>query len=181
MDLSTRLCWETSTILCSCFGSKSLVSISHFIILSKPCCGLFVKASIDVREFTFHSGNMIQPIIFGCFNMGNKSYHNVVFRLLLAGWCLMCRQPCFGLKLINEVPKLTEILIVAFGAVDEPLASCMIVHFSAHISKWELVCKFGVIFYIFIISSFGSRFHAWFFLLYDNLFIYQVLLYTHFP
>ena len=36
--------------------------------------------------------------------------------------------------------------------LDEPLASCMIVHFSAHISKWELVCKFGVIFHIFIIS-----------------------------
>ena len=28
----------------------------------------------------------------------------------------------------------------------------MIVHFSAHISKWELVCKFGVILCIFIIS-----------------------------
>ena len=35
-------------------------------------------------------------------------------------------------------------------------------HFSAHISKWELVCKSGVIFHIFIIISFlGSRFHAW--------------------
>ena len=29
----------------------------------------------------------------------------------------------------------------------------MIVHFSAHISKWELVCKFGVIFHIFIILA----------------------------
>ena len=37
----------------------------------------------------------------------------------------------------------------------------MIVHFSAHISKWELVCKFGLIFHIFIISYLGSRFHAW--------------------
>ena len=62
--------------------------------------------------------------------------------------------------------------------VDEPLASCMIVHFSAHISKWELVCKFGVIFHIFIISCLCSRFHVrnqWFFLLCNNLFIYQVL------
>ena len=42
----------------------------------------------------------------------------------------------------------------------------MIVHFSAHISKWELVCKFGVIFHIFIISCLCSRFHIrnqWFF------------------
>ena len=36
----------------------------------------------------------------------------------------------------------------------------MIVHFSAHISKWELVCKFGVIFHIFIISCLCSRFHV---------------------
>ena len=53
-----------------------------------------------------------------------------------------------------------------FGAVDEPLASCMIVYFSAHISKWELVCKFGVIFHILIISCLCSRFHVrnqWFF------------------
>ena len=38
--------------------------------------------------------------------------------------------------------------------------------FSAHISKWELVCKFGVIFHIFIISCLCSRFHVrnqWFF------------------
>ena len=50
----------------------------------------------------------------------------------------------------------------------------MIVHFSAHISKWELVCKFGVIFHIFIISCLCSRFHLrnqWF----CYLFIYQVL------
>ena len=42
----------------------------------------------------------------------------------------------------------------------------MIVHFSAHISKWELVCKFGVIFHISIISCLCSRFHVrnqWFF------------------
>ena len=32
----------------------------------------------------------------------------------------------------------------------------MIVHFSAHISKWELVCKFGVIFPILNISCFCS-------------------------
>ena len=41
----------------------------------------------------------------------------------------------------------------------------MIVHFSAHISKWELVCKFGVIFHIFIFCL-CSRFHVrnqWFF------------------
>ena len=55
----------------------------------------------------------------------------------------------------------------------------MIVHFSAHISKWELICKFGVIFHIFIvIPCLCSRFHVWnqwFFLLCNNLFIYQVL------
>ena len=42
----------------------------------------------------------------------------------------------------------------------------MVVHFSAHISKWELVCKFGVIFHIFIISCPCSWFHVrnqWFF------------------
>ena len=53
----------------------------------------------------------------------------------------------------------------------------MIVHFSTHISKWELVCKFGMIFHIIIISCLCSRFHVrnqWF-LLCNNLFIYQVL------
>ena len=43
---------------------------------------------------------------------------------------------------------------------------------------WELVRKFGVIFHIFIISCLCSRFHVrnqWFFLLCNNLFIYQVL------
>ena len=67
------------------------------------------------------------------------------------------------LRIINRgVSGLALILLAAFGAVDEPLASCMIVHFSAHISKWELVCKFGVIFHIFIIiSCLASRFHAW--------------------
>ena len=37
----------------------------------------------------------------------------------------------------------------------------MIIHFLAYISKWELVCKFGVIFHIFIISCLCSRFHVW--------------------
>ena len=54
-----------------------------------------------------------------------------------------------------------SLLLAAFGAVDEPLASCMIVHFSAQISKWELVCKFGVIFHVFIISCLCSWFHVW--------------------
>ena len=44
----------------------------------------------------------------------------------------------------------------------KPIASCMIVHFAAHILKWQLVCKFGVRFHILIIiSCLGSRFHAW--------------------
>ena len=47
-------------------------------------------------------------------------------------------------------------------------------------SHFKMVCKFGVIFHMFIIiSCLGSRFHAWnswwFFLLYNNLFIFQVL------
>ena len=59
------------------------------------------------------------------------------------------------------VPLQQLILPAAFGSVDEPLASCMIVHFSAHILKWELECKFGVRFHIFIIiSCLGSRFHT---------------------
>ena len=38
----------------------------------------------------------------------------------------------------------------------------MIGNFSAHISKWELVCKFGVIFHIsIIISCLSSWFNAW--------------------
>ena len=49
------------------------------------------------------------------------------------------------------------ILLAAFGAVDEPHASCMIVHFSAHILKWKWVCKFGVRFHIFIISFASVR------------------------
>ena len=54
----------------------------------------------------------------------------------------------------------------------------MIVHFSAHILKWELVCKFGVRFQIFIIifcSVHGFMYETSDFLLYNNLFIYQVL------
>ena len=55
---------------------------------------------------------------------------------------------------------------------------CMIVHFSANILKWELVCKFGVRFHIFIniyalVHGFMHETSA--FLLYNNLFIYQVL------
>ena len=53
--------------------------------------------------------------------------------------------------------------------MDEPLAFCMIVHISAHISKWELVCKFGVIFHIFIIFCLGSRFHAWNWLIFHSI------------
>ena len=57
------------------------------------------------------------------------------------------------------------ILLAALGVVDEPLTSCMIVHFSAHILKLELVCKFGgrvhiLFLYFIIISCLGSRFHA---------------------
>ena len=62
--------------------------------------------------------------------------------------------------------------------VDEPLASCMTVHFSAQISKWELVCKFGVIFHIFIIACLSSRFHAW---NYKALTSIPSTLYTHIP
>ena len=68
----------------------------------------------------------------------------------------------------------TKILLAAFGAVDEPFASCMIVHFSAHISKWELVCKFGVIFHIFIITCLCSRFHVW-----DQWFFYSVITFSY--
>ena len=59
----------------------------------------------------------------------------------------------------------------------DELASCMIVHFLAHISKWELVCKLGVIFHIFIISCLGSRsmHDTSDILLYNSLFTYQVL------
>ena len=50
----------------------------------------------------------------------------------------------------------------------------MIVHFSAHISKWELVCKFGVIFHIFIISCLCSRFHVW-----NQWFFYSVITFSY--
>ena len=50
----------------------------------------------------------------------------------------------------------------------------MIVHFSAHISKWELVCKFGVIFHIFIITCLCSRFHAW-----NQWFFYSVITFSY--
>ena len=60
------------------------------------------------------------------------------------------------------------------GAVDELLAFCMIVHFSAHILKWELVCKFGVRFHIsIIISCLGSRFHA------SSVFFYSMIAFTY--
>ena len=49
----------------------------------------------------------------------------------------------------------------------------MIVHFSAQISKWELVCKFGVIFHIFIISCLGSWFHAW-----SSWFFYSIITFS---
>ena len=50
----------------------------------------------------------------------------------------------------------------------------MIVHFSAHISKWELVCKFGVIFHIFIISCLCSQFHAW-----NQWFCYSIITFSY--
>ena len=55
------------------------------------------------------------------------------------------------------------------------LPPCMIVHFSAHISKWELVCKFGVIFHIFIISCLCSRFHVW----NQGFFFYSVITFSY--
>ena len=74
------------------------------------------------------------------------------------------------------------ILLVAFGAVDKPLASCMIIHFSAHILKWELVCKFGMMEWDFIyLLLFLALVHGFmhetsdYILLYKNVFIYQVL------
>ena len=53
-------------------------------------------------------------------------------------------------------------------------ASCMIVHFSAHISKWELVCKFGVIFHTSIISCLCSRFHVW-----NKCFFYSLITFSY--
>ena len=53
-------------------------------------------------------------------------------------------------------------------------ASCMIVHFSAHISKWELVCKFGVIFHTSIISCLCSRFHVW-----NKWFFYSLITFSY--
>ena len=50
----------------------------------------------------------------------------------------------------------------------------MIVHFSAHISKWELVCKFGMIFHISIISCLCSRFHVW-----NQWFFYSVITFSY--
>ena len=70
-------------------------------------------------------------------------------------------------------------LLAAFGSVDEPLASCMIVHFSAHIWKWELVCKFGVIFHIFIISCLGLRFHAWLVIFYSIIIVSYTKYFVH--
>ena len=65
--------------------------------------------------------------------------------------------------------------LAAFGAVDEPLTYCMIVHFSAHVLKWKFVCKFRVRFHIFIvISSPGSRFHAW-----NSWFCYSITTFTY--
>ena len=84
-------------------------------------------------------------------------------------WCFSPRFESpneYALKLTMIPECRIHHYLSRLGAVDEPLASCMIVHFSAHISKWELVCKFGVIFHIFIISCLCSRFHVrnqWFF------------------
>ena len=80
-------------------------------------------------------------------------------------WMLHCRRPGLAMY-ISCFPccphKSDWNMVHVHGcAVDEPLVSCMIVHFSAHISKWELVCRFGVIFHIFFISCLASRFHAW--------------------
>ena len=37
------------------------------------------------------------------------------------------------------------ILLAVFGAVDEPLASCVMVQFQVYVSKWKLVCKFEIL------------------------------------
>ena len=81
------------------------------MILSKSYRWLVVKANIDFMEFTFHSGNMMLRMISVCFNMHNGSYHHVLSRLLLAGLCLMCTQPCLGvrLNLYKQDPKLTAV------------------------------------------------------------------------
>ena len=50
----------------------------------------------------------------------------------------------------------------------------MIVHLLAHNLKWELVCKFGVRFRMFIIICLlGSRFHAW-----DWWFFYSIMTFS---
>ena len=48
-------------------------------------------------------------IISGFFYLSIESYHRRVFRLLLAGLCLMYTQPCFGLNLYSQNPKLTVV------------------------------------------------------------------------
>ena len=37
------------------------------------------------------------------------------------------------------------ILFVVLGAVDEPLASCMVVQFEVYVFKWQLMCSFNTV------------------------------------
>ena len=62
-------------------------------------------------------------------------------------------------------------------AVDEPLASCMIVHFLAHISNksWYVSLEWYFIYLLFLASVHGFMHETSDFLLYNNLFIYQIL------
>ena len=65
--------------------------------------------------------------------------------------------------------------------VDEPLASCMMVHFWVYVSKWHLLCKFGVsqrifvlIFAVFMFSyltSFVCHFSSQMTLLWNSFFV----------
>ena len=97
------------------------------------------------------------------FNHLPRMFLSTDFALRIKDWTC-CHGPHLHaiLRIISRGVSGLAILLAAFGAVDEPLASCMIVHFSDHFSKWKLVCKFGVLFHIFvIISCLGSWFHAW--------------------
>ena len=77
-------------------------------------------------------------------------------------------------------------LLVTFGTVDEPLASCMMVHFwGVWVLKWQSVCKFGIVERVYLsitclcdfvhYPSFAGYFFFLYFSLWKGVFLHYAL------
>ena len=68
-----------------------------------------VITNINIKEFNLGSSNMKLQMFAGMFDLRHENYPHVAFRLWLMGLSLTYMQPCHGLDLHNQDPKLTEV------------------------------------------------------------------------